>query len=412
MSSFVDNPCTLLREHGILFLNRICGPQTVKGVFRLNQPVALKPAIGIGVSTSRGGWQRSRDSLDELSLLAETAGYGIGDTVLQKRERIDPACYIGAGKARQIKSLAKLKKAEAVIFDVDLSPVQLRNLDRIIGCTIMSRTELILEIFAGRARTREAKLQVELATLVYALPRLRHMWPHLQRIAGHRYERGPGEKQIEMDRRRLSRRVSKIKKDLAAVSTHRLVIRKNRRDKNRIALVGYTNAGKSSLLNRLAGSSLFTENRLFATLDPATREVWLGEGTKALVTDTVGFIRRLPHTLIASFRSTLEEVKESDILLHVVDINSRDAAERMEAVKDVLDEIGAGDLPVLYVFNKVDLLPTRDVKASLLSRYENHVLVSARTGEGIDRLRERLRGLFPGSAETLSLSPSGALPCR
>jgi GTP-binding protein HflX len=261
-------------------------------------------------------------------------------------------------------------------------------------CRIISRTELILEIFARRARTREAKLQVELATLQYALPRLRHMWPHLNRIVGGNRTRGPGEKQLEMDRRRLSIRVSKIKKDLVAVRKHRVEIRKRRRDKNRIALVGYTNAGKSSLLNTLSHSSLYTESKLFATLDPATREVWLGEGMKALATDTVGFLKRLPHTLIASFRSTLEEVKDSDLLLHVVDVASQDAAEQIKAVHEVLKEIGAHTMPVFYVFNKADLLNGRQVKLSLLRKYEDHALVSAKTGEGIDGLKESLRLFF------------------
>jgi GTP-binding protein HflX len=354
----------------------------------------LIPAILIGVNIEKGSYQKDIASLEELSLLAETAGFYAVHSMLHKRGRIDPGWYIGAGKARQVRSIVKEFKAEAVLFDFELTPVQLRNLEEVLKCRIMSRTELILNIFEQRARTREAKLQVELATLIYSLPRLRHMWPHLNRIEGGIGVRGPGEKQLEMDKRRLARRITKIKKDLISVRKHRMVMRKNREGKNRVALVGYTNAGKSSLLNTLAHSSLFTENRLFATLDPATREVWLGDGEKALVTDTVGFIKRLPHTLIASFRSTLEEVKEADILLHVVDIASDDAVERIAAVNEVLHEIAADHLPVLYVFNKVDLLDSRDMKGSLLSRYQNHVIVSAKTGEGIDLLRGRLLEFF------------------
>lgn len=354
----------------------------------------LIPAILIGVNTEKGSYQKDIASLEELSLLAETAGFYAVHSMLHKRGRIDPGWYIGEGKARQVRSIVKELKAEAVLFDFELTPVQLRNLEEVLKCKIMSRTELILNIFEQRARTREAKLQVELATLIYSLPRLRHMWPHLNRIEGGIGVRGPGEKQLEIDKRRLSKRITKIKKDLISVSKHRIVMRKNREGKNRVALVGYTNAGKSSLLNTLAHSSLFTENRLFATLDPATREVWLGDGEKALVTDTVGFIKRLPHTLIASFRSTLEEVKEADILLHVVDIASDDAVERIAAVDEVLHEIAADHLPVLYVFNKVDLLESRDMKGSLLSRYQNHVIVSAKTGEGIDLLRGKLLEFF------------------
>jgi len=284
-----------------------------------------------------------------------------------------------------------------VIFNFELTPVQIRNLENIIKFRIMSRTELILSIFESRARTKEAQLQVELATLLYSLPRLRHMWPHLHRIAGGLGVKGPGEKQLETDKRRIKKRIGKIKKELTRVQTHRMVMRKNRQYKKQATLVGYTNAGKSSLLNILSHSSLFTENRLFATLDPTTREVWLGDGVKALITDTVGFLKRLPHTLIASFRATLEEVKDADILLHVIDISSPGVDERIEAVNDVLREISAHRLPVFYVFNKVDLLNMRDLKASILHRYRNHAVVSARTGEGIGELKKYLYDYFKES---------------
>ena len=354
----------------------------------------LKPAIITGINKDRRRIERDQASLDELALLADTAGFLTKLKLLQRRDRIDPAWYIGVGQARQIKRLVREYRVEAVLFDFELSPVQLRNLEEMLKCRIISRTELILEIFALRARTREAKLQVELATLNYALPRLRHMWPHLNRIVGGNRTKGPGEKQLEMDRRRLSKRVSKIKQDLVSVRKHRVEIRKRRRSMNRVALVGYTNAGKSSLLNTLSHSSLHTESRLFATLDPATREVWLGNGMKALATDTVGFLKRLPHTLIASFRSTLEEVKDADLLLHIVDVASHDAAEQIEAANEVLKEIGAHTMPVFYVFNKSDLLNGEQVKLSLLRKYEDHALVSAKTGEGIDHLKEGLRAFF------------------
>jgi GTP-binding protein HflX len=348
------------------------------------------PAIIIGLNTERKSALKDEASLKELALLAQTAGFRPFMKRLYRKERIDPANYVGCGKAHDIRRITRENDLDAVILDFELSPVQIRNLKDIIKKRIVPRTELILEIFAQRAHTREAKLQVELATLIYSLPRLRHMWPHLGRIAGGIGAKGPGEKQIEMDKRRIRKRIAKIKTELVSVSKHRMTIRKNRQSKFKAALVGYTNAGKSSVLNVLSHSSLFTENRLFATLDPATREVWLGENTTMLVTDTVGFIKDLPPTLIDSFRSTLEEVKEADLLLHTVDISNSDALERIQAVDTVLKEIGAADMPVLYVFNKVDLLERRDTKALLLSRYKNHVIVSAKTKEGVDMMKQVL----------------------
>lgn len=352
------------------------------------------PAVVVGLNTHKSDYFEDCSSLEELCLLADTAGFSPKVKLLQKRERIDPAYYIGIGKARELRRVTVHNNAPNVLFDFELSPVQTRNLEKLIKCRIVTRTELILNIFAKRARTKEAKLQVELATLLYSLPRLRHMWPHLNRIEGGIGTKGPGEKQLETDKRKILKRITKIKGELRSVKTHRMVLRRRRRYKNRVALVGYTNAGKSSLLNTLSHSSLFTENRLFATLDPATREVWLGEGMKALITDTVGFIKRLPHTLIASFKSTLEEVRDTDILLHVVDISAHDTIERILAVEEVLRTISAHKLPVLYVFNKVDLLAKRDIKSSLLNRYPEHVVVSAKTAEGIDTLKQLLFSFF------------------
>jgi len=353
-----------------------------------------KSCVLFGISNAKREQQQDFSSLEELELLAQTAGFYSKRKQLYKCEKIDPAYFVGQGRAKEIKKTAHQLDVDAVIFDFELTPVQTRNLERLIKISIISRTELILTIFEKRARTKEAQLQVELATLLYTLPKLRHMWPHLNRIAGKLAAKGPGEKQLEVDKRTIQKRISKIKKELESVKTHRMVIRKNRRHKFKVALVGYTNAGKSSLLNFLSHSSLFTENRLFATLDPATREVWLGDGVKAMITDTVGFIKRLPHTLIASFRATLEEVKEADLLLHVVDIASADAEQRIKAVDEVLKEISAGGLPVLYVFNKVDLLLSRDSKMSLLHRYRDNVVVSAHTGEGIEDLKRYLLDFY------------------
>lgn len=348
----------------------------------------------IGLNVNREDYDKDEESLDELSLLAETAGFNPDVKLLQRRQKIDPTYYIGYGKAKEVREVVSQNQIDTVLFDFEPSPVQIRNLEKLIKCRIISRTELILTIFEKRARTKEAKLQVELATLMYSLPRLRHMWPHLHRTAGGIGTRGPGEKQLEVDKRRISKRISTIKRQLLSVKKHRMVIRSGRDGKNKVSLVGYTNAGKSSLLNRLSHSDLFTENRMFATLDPATRQVWLGDGITALVTDTVGFIKKLPYSLIASFRSTLEEVKDSDLLIHVVDISSRDALEQIIAVEDVLYEISADELPVLYVFNKIDLMKNRNVKGTIINRYKNSVLVSAKTGEGIDELKKKLREFF------------------
>jgi GTP-binding protein HflX len=376
-----------------MLLLRVVRQYFISIISRNKEPI-ITSAVLIGLNTNKSNYDGDEISLEELSLLAKTAGLNPKVKLLHRRDKIDPAYYIGSGKAGEIRSMIAQNGIEAVVFDFEPSPVQMRNLERLMKCRIISRTELILDIFEKRARTKDAQLQVELATLLYSLPRLRHMWTHLHRIEGHIGSRGPGEKQIETDRRKISKRIGKIKKELGSIKKHREVIRKNRQYKNKVALVGYTNAGKSSLLNTLSHSSLFTENRLFATLDPATREVWLGENVKALFTDTVGFLKRLPHTLIASFRATLEEVKDADILLHVADISSPDAAEKIEAVKEVLTEIEATTLPVYYVFNKADLLEGKNVKASVLSRYENNCVVSAKTGEGIKNLKDYLFRFF------------------
>jgi len=268
----------------------------------------------IGLNVNREDYDKDEESLDELSLLAETAGFNPDVKLLQRRQKIDPTYYIGYGKAKEVREVVSQNQIDTVLFDFEPSPVQIRNLEKLIK--------------------------------------------------------------------------------LLSVKKHRMVIRSGRDGKNKVSLVGYTNAGKSSLLNRLSHSDLFTENRMFATLDPATRQVWLGDGITALVTDTVGFIKKLPYSLIASFRSTLEEVKDSDLLIHVVDISSRDALEQIIAVEDVLYEISADELPVLYVFNKIDLMKNRNVKGTIINRYKNSVLVSAKTGEGIDELKQKLREFF------------------
>lgn len=296
------------------------------------------------------------EHLAELGRLAETAGGVVAGTLVQRLGRPTPRFYLGRGKARELAERAEAAAAELVIFDDDLTPAQGKNLEVLLGVRVMDRTELILAIFAVRARTYEARVQVELAQLQYLLPRLRRMWSHLSRIQGGIGFRGPGETQLETDRRLVGVRIAELRRKLRAVARSRATQRKARERRFRAALVGYTNAGKSSLLQALSGSEQFVEDRLFATLDSSTRLVDLDGGREALITDTVGFIRKLPHLLVASFRSTLEEAREADVLLHVVDASHPDAENQRSVVRSVLTEMGLADRPRVRVFAKTDLL--------------------------------------------------------
>lgn len=342
------------------------------------------------------------EHLQELERLADTAGAHVAGTLVQRLEAPHPALYIGKGKAEQLRSLAERSDASLVIFDEDLTPAQGSALERALGCRVMDRTELILDIFALRARTAEARMQVELAQLQYMRPRLKRMWQHLSRIQGGIGMRGPGETQLETDRRLMDRRISRLRQELEHIARSRDTRRRRRRNEFQVTLVGYTNAGKSSILRALSGSDLFVEDRLFATLDSATRAVELDGGYRALLTDTVGFIRKLPHHLVASFRATLEEVEEADLLLHVVDASAPGWDHQVEAVEEVLGELGLKDPATLMVFNKVDQL-THDEEESLRGRltgaWPDHVLTSVREAGGLDALREalleRLRALRP-----------------
>jgi GTP-binding protein HflX len=331
------------------------------------------------------------------------------------RQRIDapnPRFFIGEGKAQELKGLVEATSANLVIFDEELSPAQGKNLEDLIGVRVLDRPELILDIFATRARSRESKLQVELAQLEYLLPRLRRMWSHLSRIRGGIGLRGPGETQLETDRRLIGTRISDLKEKLRDVAKARAVQRKAREGEFRAALVGYTNAGKSSLLKALSGADLFVEDRLFATLDSATRVVELGSGHSALVTDTVGFIRKLPHHLIASFRSTLEEARESDLLLHVIDASDPDWEEHREVVHEVLDELDLTQRPQLLVFNKIDRL-THQEEEGLKSRVRAldstpAVFVSAHRTDTLHRVRDTMKARLRAGLQHLSVSvPAG-----
>jgi GTP-binding protein HflX len=333
--------------------------------------------------------QLERD-LDELALLVDTAGADVAARVVQRRDAPDPATFVGSGKVDELHEVCLAVDADTVVFDHPLSPAQQRNLEKRLGRTAIDRTAVILDIFAQNARSPEGKAQVELALLQYRLPRLRRAGGSLSQQAGRIGTRGPGETQLEVDRRRLVQRMHKIQRELREVSKTRDVQRQSRaRGRHReVTLVGYTNAGKSTILNRLTDAGVPAEDRLFVTLDPRTRQLALPGGETVLVTDTVGFISKLPHELVDAFKSTLDSVRLADLLVHVVDASSETAEEQMLAVIDVLTEIDAASVPELLVINKCDLEPDR---AKLLaSHHAGSVVISATSGEGIDDLVEAI----------------------
>ncbi len=332
-------------------------------------------------------------------------------TAEQQLEAPHPAHYIGTGKVEELRQRVSDDEITLVIFDEDLTPTQGQKLEEALDVRVMDRTELIIDIFALRARTAEAKMQVELAQLQYLMPRLKRMWTHLSRIRGGIGLRGPGETQLETDRRLIGRKIGDLKRRLERVARQRATQRQGRAGEYRVALVGYTNAGKSSILAGLSGSELFVENRLFATLDPATRIVELGDELYALVTDTVGFIRKLPHDLVASFRATLEEVNESDLLCHVVDVSHPNWEEQYEVVEEVLVELGFHAGHHLVLFNKVDRL-THGEQSAVDERSTNllggHVFSSTVEPDGLEALRAELRRLAMESWPTVALSVPAA----
>jgi GTPase len=335
------------------------------------------------------------EHIEELARLTDTAGAEVLGTVRQRLDSPHPKFYVGEGKAEELRDEIRAHGATLIVFDEELSPAQGKNLEEFTGTRVMDRAELILDIFATRARTAEAKLQVELAQLQYLLPRLTRMWAHLSRVRGGIGMRGPGETQLETDRRMIRHRIDRLSDDLERVTRQRATQRGSRTDVFQAALVGYTNAGKSSVLRKLSGSDVFVEDRLFATLDATTRSVDLDEGFTALVTDTVGFIRKLPHHLVASFRATLEEATEADLLLHVIDASHPSWEEQTEVVDDVLATLGADERPTLLVFNKVDRLTHEEEEAfrrRASALYDQpSVFVSTVVEGGLEPLRDALR---------------------
>jgi GTP-binding protein HflX len=335
------------------------------------------------------------EHLDELARLVDTAGAVVTGRVTQQVQSPTPAFYIGEGKVEEVREAVAAQGATLVIFDDELTPTQGANLERELKVRVMDRPEVILDIFSTRARSHEAKLQVELAQLEYMLPRLTRMWTHLSRIRGGIGLRGPGETQLETDRRMIRKKIQYLREKLKGVERHRATVRAGRERMLETALVGYTNAGKSSVLRALSGEhDIFVENRLFATLDTLTRVVELGEGTRARVTDTVGFIRKLPHQLVASFRATLEEAREADVLLHVVDASHPEFEDQMAVVDEVLAELGMDEKPVLVLFNKMDLLADPASFASRLAAvHPGSVTGTTMRTDGLAALKARLREL-------------------
>ena len=366
----------------------------------------------VGVTIPPATPDETEDHLEELAQLIDTAGADEAARVLQRRDHPDPATYVGKGKAQELHEVSEEVDADTVVFDDELTPAQQRNLEKILGRTAIDRTDVILDIFAQNARTQEGKAQVELALLRHRLPRLRGRGKQLSQQAGAMGagaarapigSRGPGETQLEVDRRRLLRRVHKLERELEQLTlTRRNQRRARRRSRLRtVSLVGYTNAGKSTLLNRLTDAGVLVENRLFATLDPRTRRLDLPGGETVLVSDTVGFVRKLPHQLVQAFRSTLEVVAESDLLLHVVDATASDPEGQIAAVRSVLNEIDADHVPELLVINKADASPQGAKGLSV--RHPDAVVISAVTGEGIDELLVALGEQLRATANTVEL---------
>ncbi len=355
-------------------------------------------AILVGVQTPDTTSDDLRDGLDELELLTDTAGADTAQRVTQSLPRLQSATFVGKGKVEELRRAVEKHGADLVVFDDDLTPVQVRNLEKSLGTKdnavkLVDRSGLILDIFAERARSSQAKAQVELAQLQYLRSRLTRAWTHLERQKGGIGMRGPGETQIETDRRLIGKRIAVLKDQLGRIDRQRTTQRKGRAEQTRVALVGYTNAGKSTLMNALADAGVFAENRLFATLDATTRQVDLDTNKSVLLADTVGFIRKLPHALVESFKSTLDEVREADLLLHVVDVTHPNAEDHVRVVNETLAELGALDKPTLMVFNKVDALEDPGLLEQLRATYPDAAFVSAQRGIGLDALRTRTLAL-------------------
>ena len=383
---------------------------SVDGDVRSGPERAILAAVDISRRTTAARYGRTEtlpvaESLAELGRLALTAGAEVIATVVQRLEHPEPSTFFGQGKVVELRELRREHDADLVIFDDELTPTQQRNLEKGVGCKIVDRTALILDIFAQRARTREGQLQVELAQLQYILPRLSELWVQFSRLGGASSggggggriaTRGPGETQLEVDRRAIRERIAMLKERIVGVSDHRHRYRERRRQDGIpvVALVGYTNAGKSTLLRHLSGADILVEDKLFATLDPTTRRIKLPRGQQVLLTDTVGFIQRLPTSLVASFRATLEEIDQADVLIHVVDSCSPAMLAQIEAVGRTLDDLSIQAKPIVTAFNKVDRLTEPEIEALGTSRFPNPRLIAAADGSGIDELLSAVEAIL------------------
>ena len=348
------------------------------------------------------------EHLDELGRLARTAGAAVVGRLVQDRGPVSPGTFLRRGKVEELAHLARSLGADLVVFDEDLSPAQIRNLERDVGVKILDRSGLILDIFARRARTREARTQVELAQLRYLLPRLTRQWTHLSRQDGGIGQRGVGETQLEIDRRLIRRRIARLAADLRGIEKERDERRKRRSAVPRVALVGYTNAGKSTLMNLLTGAGTYVEDRLFSTLDPLVRRCERGGRPPFLVIDTVGFIRKLPHQLFASFRSTLEEAAGADLLVHVIDASSDSLQDQMRRTRDTLEEMGLAEAPLVMVFNKIDLIP-EETLAKLRRDHPEAVFLSAVDPFHADRIETRIRAALRAWRPEGAAAPAAGL---
>ena len=365
----------------------------------------IEKALTVGVILPGVGDSDVKNHLDELDLLADTAGAEVVGRVTQRLSRINPSFFVGKGKAEQIISQAKMLNVDLILFDDELSPAQIKNYHRLADdIKIMDRSGLILDIFQKHAQTREAKTQVELAFCQYLLPRLTRQWTHLERqMGGIGTRAGMGETQIEIDRRLIRDRISKLKKDLKRIDRERYTQSQRRKNEFRVAMVGYTNAGKSTLFNALTGANVYIQDQLFATLDTTIRQLDLGGHQPALLSDTVGFIRKLPHNLVASFRSTLKEVLESDLVLIVLDASSPILTEHVDTIRDVLKELGADQIAEISVLNKIDLVTDENLLKMIQRQFPNAVAVSGLQHLRLDSLRSRILSVMENDHETVDL---------